>query len=116
MELSEDVRRALGLAMQILEDRPDELRPHSNISDMKQLLSGQSSGRDGIIITEALATALAFLTLRAITDPANPHLRIDVFNARLHEFEALFKLVGRVDAWTFAVRYVYACERLGEPQ
>jgi hypothetical protein len=38
MDLSDqNVRRALGLALQILEELPEKLRPHSNIADLRKL-------------------------------------------------------------------------------
>jgi hypothetical protein len=48
-ELNNDLRRALGLAVQILEDMPEWLRPHSNMEAMRSLLAGNSTGRDGFI-------------------------------------------------------------------
>src|SRR5215471_13474564 len=89
------LHRALGLAIQILEELPDDLRPRSNIEDMKALLAGQSTGRDGLIQTEAVATALAHLSQRALG--VSPYLdrdRVDNavagLNNRTHDFRAVF--------------------------
>jgi hypothetical protein len=117
MNLSEDMRRALGLAVQILEELPDELLPYSNIEDMKGLLAGQSSGRDGWIVTEAVATALAYLTHRSITIPPmsdgnDRELSVQRMNTRVHEFAALFELVRQVEAYTFSASYLQSCDRL----
>ena len=61
-ELSEDARRMLGLAMQILEDLPEWLQPASNMADMRTILAGGNTGRDELIISEAVNTALAWRT------------------------------------------------------
>jgi hypothetical protein len=112
------LRRALGLAIQRLEELPDDLRPRSNIDDMKALLAGQSTGRDGLIQTEAVATALAHLSQRALS--VSPYLdrdRVDNavagLNNRMHDFRALFDLAKRCDAETLAIKFVEACSRLG---
>ena len=55
MDLDHNVRRVLGLAIQILEDAPGNLRPLSNIDDMRDLLKGETTGRDGLIVTHAVA-------------------------------------------------------------
>lgn len=107
-----DVRRALGLAVQILEELPDHLRPKSNIEDMRGLLEGQSSGRDGVIVVEAIATALAWRTQQMIANPPrfdDTELGVQVHNNRLSELTALFELVRQADARTFAIYFVQAC-------
>jgi hypothetical protein len=69
MDIPENIRRALGLAYQILLDLPEQLRPESDAADMQQLLEGKSTGdtgRDGLIIASGVATALAWRTLAGI--------------------------------------------------
>jgi hypothetical protein len=112
------LRRALGLAIQILEELPDDLRPRSNLDDMKAMLGGRSTGRDGLIQTEAVATALAHLSQRALG--VSPYLdrdRVDNaiagLNNRMHDFRAIFDLAKRCDAGTLALKSVKACSRLG---
>lgn len=115
MDLPDEVRRTLGLALQILEEFPEKLRPYSNIEDMQGLLAGQSSGRDGLIITEAIATALISRTQQIINNPPlNPEDRelfTQVMNERLTEFNALFGLVKQCDAGVFATTYVQTLMR-----
>lgn len=112
------LRRALGLTIQILEELPNDLRPRSNIEHMKALLAGQSTDRDGAIQTEAVATALAHLSQRALG--VSPYLdrgRLDNavagLNNRGHDFRAIFDLAKRCDAGALAIMFVTACSRLG---
>jgi len=119
--LSEDIARALGLTLQILEELPEEWRPESNREDMRGLLGGQSSGRDGMIITEAVAMALAYRTQRMIANPVyiksddkdEQERWIKIINNRVQEVAELFGLVGRIDTYTLAHYYQEACIRLG---
>jgi hypothetical protein len=108
IELDNDTRRALGLAVQILEDSPDWLQPKSNVDYMRKLLAGKSSGRDGPIIAEAVAVALAHRTVE-IVEGSNS---IEAYISRIHEFVALFALAQRVDAGLLAISYVEMCERI----
>ncbi|MHC2839808.1 hypothetical protein [Bradyrhizobium diazoefficiens] len=85
----EDIRSALGLAEQILQELPDELRPN-----MRALLTGEASVHDGLIIAEAIATALA-ITNPPYRDGDDRDLRADAYNARMSEFATLFELVMR---------------------
>jgi hypothetical protein len=108
IELDNDMRRAVGLAVQILEDVPEWLRPESNMSDMRDLLAGETTGRDGPILVEAVAVALAHRTIEIVSGSKSPA----AFSNRIDEFTALFRLVRRADARLFAVRYVEMCDRL----
>jgi hypothetical protein len=72
--MNEELRNALATAVQILKDLPEEFQPKSNIEDMEEILAGRSSGRDGYIMMEAVAIALAWHTHRAIQHPLNPAL------------------------------------------
>jgi hypothetical protein len=121
----DDIRRCLGLAVQILDDLPRWLRPASNMNDMRAILNGEDSGRDGQIIVQAVATALAWRSQQAITDVIGaglsataPEDRQRVYTAfarldnRMQEFSALFKLVQLCDARTFAVYYNETCDRM----
>jgi hypothetical protein len=89
------VRRALGLAVQIIEEMPEKHQQYSNMNDMRHLLTGGSTGRDDYIILQALTLALA---LRASTVPPSKSFA-DIeemeracvgFNNRLSEFGDLF--------------------------
>jgi hypothetical protein len=67
----------LGLAIQILEDLPNEFRPLSDIEDMRAVLDvmeerSSSCDREGCII-DAVATVLAWRTLDAISRPGRRH-------------------------------------------
>jgi hypothetical protein len=120
--LPENVRSALGLALQILEKLPEKQRPESNMDDMRGLLAGQSSGRDGLIVSEAIALALAYQTQRAIIDPPllgwiedgdDRELRTKIVNTRMREIAILFELVRQIDARSFPSDYMQACMRVG---
>jgi hypothetical protein len=120
--LPADVRRALGLTLQIFEELPEMRRPESNMDDIRDLLGGQSSGRDRVIINEAIAMALAYQTRRMIDNAQQPlwaddasdrELRSKVYNAQMSEFTDLFILINQIDAGTFAIYYQQACIRLG---
>jgi hypothetical protein len=110
--LPDDVRRALGLALQVLEEQPKWLQPKSNMSDMRKLLNGQDTGRDGLILTEAIAVALAMRTLHILAHPAGQ----DGLSNRLDEFRSLFTVVQQCDPWTFAVQFVGACDRFARAE
>lgn len=112
IELDNNVRRALGLAVQVLEDLPEWLRPESNMDDMRDLLAGKSSGRDGVIVTEAIAIALAWRT-REVTE-SKPHdaSNADVHIRRIDEFMGMFALAQHIDAHHFALSYLAMCDRL----
>jgi hypothetical protein len=112
MEIDEAVRQALFAAIPILEKLPDAYRPRSNIENMREVLAGRSSGRDGYIITEALATALAYRTSIIVDEPVEPPVCAEAFTHRLHEFCDLFTVVARIDPWTFAVCFSQACDRM----
>jgi hypothetical protein len=112
IELNNDIRRALGLAVQILEDMPEWLQPLSNMDDMRDLLARESTSRDGAILTEAAATALAWRTLEIVEAPPLEAANAEVHIRRVEEFKALFALVKRIDASHFALRYVEMCDRL----
>ena len=97
--MPDTMRRALGLALQILEDMPPEYRPESDIEDMRHLLDGQSSGRDGYITAKAVATALAYRAAHAVARPINWESDIAevAVNNRIREFASLFKATAGLD-------------------
>lgn len=112
IELDNDMRRALGLAVQALEDMPNWLRPESNMDDMRGLLDGKSSGRDGIILAQAVAIALCHRTLAIIETPPSTAANSEVHSRRFEEFRDLFAIAKRIDPFLFAVDYVGMCDRL----
>ena len=109
IELDNDTRRVLGLAVQSLEDMAEWAKPRSNMADMRSLLAGKSSGRDSQIIVEAIAVALAHRTVEIVNVPLND----TTFRTRLDEFTALFDLLQRADTPLLALRYVAICDLLG---
>jgi hypothetical protein len=113
--MDDDLRRVCGLALQILEDLPDKLRPESNIEDMREIVAGNSSGRDDYIVQEAVALALAWRTRDAIARPLNPE-DPDAFAARYNdrraEFGSLFAALSMFEPNSVAVLYVEACNRI----
>jgi hypothetical protein len=116
MDIPENIRRALGLASQILEDMPEQLRPESDIEDMRQLLASEGTGdtgRDGLLICQAIATALAWRTRQwPKFNPQYPEL----INERWGELTSLFEVVRQIDARTFALTYSEACNRFANAE
>jgi hypothetical protein len=122
IHINDNIRRALGLAEQILQELPTRRRPDSNIQDMRGLLDGRSSGRDDYIICEAIATALAWRKQDVIANPPNFEAQVDqhrhpafaqaeqahssvgtkVFSDRIDELRAVFDLVRQANAESFA--------------
>ena len=60
--------------------------------------AGESTSRDGAILTEAAATALAWRTLEIVEAPPLEAANAEVHIRRVEEFKALFALVKRIDA------------------
>jgi hypothetical protein len=112
----ETLRRALGLAAQILDELPKHLRPRSDIEDMRRILDGRSTGRDGYIIARAIATALAFRAIannaRPLDFDANPDRAMARFADRVRDFRALFEAAKRCDATAVATCFAQAIESL----
>jgi anthranilate phosphoribosyltransferase len=106
--MEDDIRRVLGLAIQILEDMPEHLQPHSNIEDIRKILAGEETGRGPLIIAQAIATALAFRTQQALTVVADGIGHVN----RMNEFSALFGLVQRCDVTTLTMYFVGACDQI----
>ncbi len=106
----EDVHRMLGLTVQILEDLPEWLQRRSNMDDMRAILAGDNTGRDGLIITQAVATALAYRTQHAMAHALAANEA--GINNRLQELRSRFQLVQCCDAWLFAISYNEACDRI----
>ncbi len=111
----EGLLRALGLAVQVLEELPDKLRPGSNIADMRRLLAGNSTGRDPLIVTQAVAAALAFRSLHlagVAPDWRDADAACAGFNNRVNELASLFKLAATCDAYLLALYFEGACRNL----
>jgi len=106
------MRRALGLAVQILEDMPEWLRPESNMRDIRRILAGESTGRDSFIMAEAIAIAIAWRTVSIVESPPVTVENADVNVSRLHEFRDLFAAAWCVDSWSVAISYAGMCDRL----
>lgn len=100
--------------MQILEELPDKSRAGSNLVEMRGLLAGKASRNQGLIVFEAIATALAWRTQQAIAEPLDfESPELDHLIGRIGEFEQLHEALGLPYATTFAPHYVEACHRLG---
>jgi hypothetical protein len=120
--VEEDLRRQLGLAIQILEELPDKFRPASNIADMREILAGEWDGPDvrvTVLLVQAVATALAFRTLTVLN--ATRHDSRDEpymggLENRIAEFQTLFELVKLADAGVLASYYAAACSGLAATQ
>ena len=88
---------------------PQWLQPASNMDDMRDLLAGKDAGRDGLIMVEAVVTALAWRTQQALTVVVDA----EGHSNRMNELHGLFELVQRCrDAWTFTVMYAQVCDRI----
>jgi hypothetical protein len=114
-EMGESQLRALAIAVQVLEELPDELRPDSNIDDMREMLAGKSTGRDWLILTQAVATALAFRAMNAMRvrrDFSNPDHAVAGLNNRMQEFSALFELAMQCNAPLLGLYFDQACGNL----
>jgi hypothetical protein len=109
MKSDETLWRALGLAVQILEELADDLRPEDDIADMRRMLNGESTGRDEWVVTQAVATALAF---RAISASRLPVASANL-NNRIQEFRALFEAAARCNAWALGASFTTALDKLG---
>jgi hypothetical protein len=117
--VEEDLRRQLGLAIQILEELPDKFRPASNIADMREILAGEWDGPDvrvTVLLVQAVATALAFRTLTVLNTPTRRDSRKEPYigglENRIAEFQTLFELVKLADAGVLASYYAAACSGL----
>jgi hypothetical protein len=102
-----DIHRMLGLAVQILEEMPEGLRPKINTKDIHAILAGEDTGRNGLIMTEAIANALVFRTQQVIDQPAA------INSVNIQKLFVLFQLVQHCDAWNFAVKYIEVLDRFG---
>ncbi len=102
-----DIHRMLGPAVQILEEMPEGLRPKINTKDINAIQAGEDTGRNGLIITEAIANALAFRAQRIIDQPAA------INGVTIQKMFELFQLVQHCDAWNFTVKYIEVLDRFG---
>jgi hypothetical protein len=112
--MDENLRRALGLAVQILDEMPTEFRPANNIKEMRGILAGRSSGRDDILLTQAVATALAFRAvsaMRAKRDLSRPS-GLSGLDYRLKEFGDLFEMAARCSPSMLGMYFDQACGKL----
>ena len=112
MNQADDLQRALGIAVQVLEDLPERLRPESNIEDMKALIAGETTDRAGLLLVQAVATALAFRVQSALDNPQQWNRENTIedtepvgFNNRVQEFTALLELAKSSDARMLAPRW-----------
>jgi hypothetical protein len=102
-----DTHRMLGLAVQILEEMPEGLRPKINTKDIHAIMAREDTDRNGLIRTEAVANALAFRTQQVIDHPAA------INGVNIQKLFVLFQLVQHCDAWNFAVKYIEVLDRFG---
>lgn len=113
MEIAEPIAHALGIAIQILEELPDDLRPDLNIDDMREILAGNTTGRDGYIIRQAIATALAFRASNAMTiKRQNAARAMSGAENRWREFGALFELASQCDPSALGLEFDEACGKV----
>jgi hypothetical protein len=113
--MDNDLRQALKLALKVLEDLPEMFRPERNIEDMREILAGLKTGRDQLIMVQAVATALAYRSLEiATTKQQESDGRDVVVERRMDDFSALFSLVKRCDLSTLALYYTEACTKFAE--
>jgi hypothetical protein len=86
------------------------MQPSSDMADMKAMLEGETTARDDFIQTEAVATALAYLTLYALHEGAAKDAAGR--NGQTSAFAVSFKLAQLCDPVTLAGEYVQACNHL----
>ncbi len=114
-EIGDSQLRALAIAVQVLEELPDELRPDINIDDIREILASKSTGRDWLILTQAVAMALALCALysmRVSRDLSNLEHAVAGFTNRIHEFSALFELASQCNAALLGLCFDQACGSL----
>lgn len=109
---NEDTCRILSLALRILEQYPEWLRPESDMRDMRRILAGKDSGRDGLIIAEAAATVLVIYAAHPLEGVNKDEWIARDFNTRMHDLSAAFELLQRLSTRNVAVSYLGACTRL----
>ena len=115
----EATRSAVGLAITILEDLPEDYRPVSNIEHMRGILNGETSGRDEYVLIEALSTVLAFRAATAMSATVCPDssearaASVVGMSNRMNEFTALFESLAHYSPSTVAYCFEHACNRLG---
>jgi hypothetical protein len=117
------VERALGLAIQILEELPDEARPGSDIADMRRMLEGRDSGRDNYIIIEALTTVLALRASEAMTNPiqmtaglSSNESKVEAITVgmtnRMNELADLFDGLSKFNGSAVGLHFLEACKNV----
>jgi len=113
------LQRILGLAVQILEDLPDNHQPKSDMADMRRIMAGEDTGRDGMIQHEAVAVVLAWMTKRALAkdffwdeSKGSTEAKMVGFQNQLREFTELFQLIERCSPEMLALAYNTACARI----
>lgn len=83
---------------------------------MYDLLAGETTGREGPIMVEALATALAFRAFTAMT--AKTHDDADTMVAALsnrgREFASLFALARHANPELLGMLFTQACRRIAD--
>ena len=72
----------------------------------------ESSGRDGVIVAEAIAIALAWRTREVLESKPHGASNADVHIRRIDEFRDMFTLAQRINAYHFALSYLEMCDRL----
>jgi hypothetical protein len=113
----ETARRALGLAIQIIEEMPEQHRESSNMDDMRHILTGGSTGRDDYLIVQALTLALAW---RASTVPPSKNFAdmketesaLVGFKNRWREFEDLFSALAQANPNMVGLLFGQACQQV----
>jgi hypothetical protein len=115
--MDETVLRALGLAIQIIEEMPEQHRQSSDMHDMRLILEGGSTARDDYLIVQALTLALAW---RASTVPPSKNFAdmeeadsavVGVKN-RWREFEELFAALAKANPNTVGFLFDQACQQV----
>jgi hypothetical protein len=113
--MDETVLRALGLAIQIIDEMPEHHRQHSNMDDMRVILGGGSTGRDDYLIVQALTLALAW---RASTVPPSKNSAEEAesalvgFKNRWREFEDLFAALAKANSNMVGLLFGRACQQV----
>jgi hypothetical protein len=115
--MDETVLRALGLAIQIIEEMPEQHRQNSNMDDMRDILGGGSTGRDGYLIVQALTLALAWRAStvppsKTFADMEEAESALVGLKNRWREFKDLFAALANADPNTAGLLFDQACQQV----
>jgi hypothetical protein len=110
IKITAPVKSALGIAIAVLEELSDPLRPNSNIDDMKTILNVRTTGsvgRDNLIVAHAVAAGLAMRAIHAIDHPIDlsKDMAGTVLTSRVSDFMSLFAAAADCAPGDLAIKF-----------